>query len=166
MAAQHIGDQVGGFRADPQRGGRLGAPHVQVAVAEPGFLVQLARPVDRERQRVGLAEDLQLVRGHLDPAGGQLGVLVPLRPAAHLAGDLHAELGPQRVGRAVLALTPEHDLDDAARVAQVDERDTAVVAAAGHPARQRHRLAVLLGAQRARLMASDHFLLSLSITAP
>ncbi len=70
------------------------------------------------------------------------------------------------MGRAVLALAPEHDLDDAARVAQVDERDTAVVAAAGYPARQRYRLAVLLGAQRARLMASDHFLLSLSITAP
>src|SRR5207245_1875799 len=61
---------------------------------------------------------------------------------------------------------PEHDLDDPAGVAQVDEGDAAVVAAAGYPARQRHRLAVLLGAQRARLVRSDHFLLSLSITAP
>ena len=66
----------------------------------------------------------------------------------------------------VLALVPEHDLDDPAGVAQVDEGDPAVVPAAGHPARQGHRLAVLLGAQRARLVGSDHFLLSLSITAP
>ena len=128
--------------------------------------LSLPRPVDGERQRVRLAEDLELVRGDLDLAGGQLRVLVAGRPAANLAGDLHAELGPQRVRRAVLAVAPEHDLDDAAGVAQVDEGDAAVVAAAGHPARQRDRLAILLGAQRARLVGSDHFLLSLSITAP
>ncbi len=166
MAAQDVGNQVASFRADAQRGGRLGAPHVQVAVAEPGLLVDLGRPLDRERQRVRLAEDLQLVRGHLDLSGGQLGVLVARRPAAHLAGDLHAELGPQRVGGTVLAFAPEHDLDNAAGIAQVDEGDAAVIPAAGYPARQRDRLAVLLSAQRARLVRSDHFLLSLSITAP
>ena len=70
------------------------------------------------------------------------------------------------MGGTILALAPEYDLDDPAGITQVDEGDPAVVPAAGYPARQYHRLAVLLGAQRARLMGSDHFPLSLSITAP
>ena len=53
-------------------------------------------------------------------------------------------------------LVADHDLDDAAGLAQVDEGDAAVVAAAGHPAGQGHGLARVLGTQRAGVVGADH----------
>ena len=108
--------------------------------------------VHRQRQRRGLGEHLQLGRGHLDLAGGQVRVLVARRAAGHLAGDLHAELVAQRV-RVLLA---EHHLDHAGGVAQVDEDDAAVVAPAGHPPGERHRRAGVARAQAAGVMGTDH----------
>ena len=53
-------------------------------------------------------------------------------------------------------LVADDDLDDAAGLAQVDEGDAAVVAAAGHPAGEGDGLADVLGAQGAGVMGADH----------
>ena len=53
-------------------------------------------------------------------------------------------------------LVADDDLDDAAGLAQVEEGDPAVVAAAGHPAGEGHGLADVLGAQGAGVVGADH----------
>ena len=95
VLAHHVGEQVGGLRPDPQRPRGVIAPDVQVPVLEPDVLADLGGALDRERQRVGLAEHLNLVRDDLDLPGGQVGVLVPGRPLPHRPGHQHAELGPE-----------------------------------------------------------------------
>ena len=100
---------------------------------EPRLLPHLDVLVDLERQRRGLVEDLDAVGDHLDVAGGQGRVLVPLRPAADVARDAQHELVAQAVGDGFVA---DHDLDDARGVAEVEERHPAVVAAPGHPSRE------------------------------
>jgi hypothetical protein len=55
----------------------------------------------------------------------------------------------------------EHDLDDAGRVAKIDEDDTTVIAPAGYPAAQRDRLSGVCGAKRPGLVRADHGVLFL-----
>ena len=121
---------------------------VPVADVVAGGLVGL----DRERQRRGRRQHPQLGGDHLDLTGRQLGVLVALRPAAHLAGDQHAELVAQRV-RLLLA---DDDLDVPRGVAEVEEDDPAVVAAAGHPAGEGDGGAGVGRAQRAGVVGAEH----------
>ncbi|MDF1523953.1 MAG: hypothetical protein P1P87_14205, partial [Trueperaceae bacterium] len=82
--------------------GAWGAPDVDVLV-------------DRERERRGGVEDLHLGGDHLDVTGGEVRVLVALRPGGDLTGDLDAVLRPQLVGHLLVA---HHDLDDTAGLAQ------------------------------------------------
>jgi hypothetical protein len=145
-------------RAGPEGGGHLGAPDVQVAVLQPDFLVELPGPLDGERQRIGLGQDLDRGRRDLDLAGRQLRVLVPGRTPLHGAGDQHAVLGPQVVGDVLFA---QHDLHDPAAVTQVDEDDATVIATTGDPAGQPDLLARRARPERACLMAADHRLASL-----
>ena len=58
--------------------------------------------------------------------------------------------------RCVRVLLAEDHLHDPGGVAQVDEDDPAVVAAAGHPAGQRHGRAGVRGAQASGVMGTDH----------
>ncbi len=81
VVAHDVAEQVGGRGPDPQRARDLLAADVQVAVLDPDVLADLGGALDRERQRVGLAEHLDRRGDDLDRAGGQLGVLVA-RPAA------------------------------------------------------------------------------------
>jgi len=70
VLAHHVGEQVSGLRADPERPRGVVAPDVQVPVLEPDVLADLGGALDRERQRFGLAEHLDLVRDDLDLPGG------------------------------------------------------------------------------------------------
>ncbi len=149
---QHGAGQLVGPRAQSHRRRRTTAAQVEVAVLEPDVVAGGHLVVHRQRQRRRLGEHVQLGRGHLDLAGGQLRVLVALGPAGHLADDLDAVLVAQRV-RVLLA---EHHLDHAGAVPQVDEDDPAVVAPAGHPPGQRHRAAGVRRAQAAGVMGTDH----------
>ncbi len=54
-------------------------------------------------------------------------------------------------------LVAHHHLDDAGGLAQVEERDAAVVAPPGHPAGQGDGLSDVLGAQAACVMGADHW---------
>jgi hypothetical protein len=89
----------------------------------------------------------------LDLAGGRLGLALP-SGAGDLAGDLEAVLAAQAVRDGLVA---DDDLDHAAGLAQVEERDAAVVAPAGHPPGERDGLADVLGAQGAGVMGADHW---------
>ena len=109
--------------------------------------------MDRERWRLALAQHVEVGRNNLDVAGRQVRVLVA--GLAHLdgAGDLDAPLAAQRVRGLHVA---EDDLDHAAAVAQVDERDAAVVAPRRNPAGQHHLGACVVTAQVARHVRADH----------
>ncbi|GAB4002358.1 hypothetical protein GCM10029992_40320 [Glycomyces albus] len=143
-----------GAQADRLVGG--GAAQVEVAVAQSHVLGDVDVLVDLERQRGGLGQDGERVGGDLDLAGGELGVLVPGRAAGHDAGDLDAELVAQLVCGLRGLGVPEHDLDDARGVAQIDEFHPAVIAAPRHPSGEGDLLVDVSGTQGAGEVCPIH----------
>ena len=136
-----------------QRGQHLRTPNVDVAVAHPHQLIDIDRLlVDRERRRLRRVEHLNLLGQHLDLAGRQVGINRRLAARRHLARNpqnvLVARLVGRGVGSVVLITGPHDDLDDAVAVPQVKEDQPPVIAAAMHPAGQRHPLADMRAAQR------------------
>ena len=73
-------------RAGAQRGGRAGAPQVEVAVLQAHLVRHGQLVVELERQRRGGRQHLHRGGGDLDVAGGQRGVAVALRARPDLAG--------------------------------------------------------------------------------
>ena len=130
-----------------------GATQVEVAVLEPRLLPHVHVIVDGERQRGGRAEHLEVGGDDLDLAGRQVGVGVALGAQRDLAGDLQAVLAAQAVRDGLVA---DDDLHDAARLAEVEEGDAAVIAPPGHPPGEGDGLADVLGAQGAGVMRADH----------
>ncbi len=156
-----VEDVAGGLvdlAAQPERVVGAGAAQVEVAVLEPRLLPHVDVVADRERQRRRGAEHLDVGGDDLDRAGREVRVLVALLARGHLAGDLEAVLGAQLVGDRLVA---DHDLDDAAGLAEVDEGDAAVIATVGHPPGEGDGLADVLGAQGAGVMGADHCSVSL-----
>ena len=86
----------------------------------------------------------------------RLGFSLPGLRRGHLAGDLDAVLAAQLVGDLFVA---DDDLDHAAGLAQVEERDAPMITTLGHPPGERHGLADVLGAQGTGVMGADHCLL-------
>src|SRR6185437_5909443 len=91
--------------------------------------------VDRERQRLGLGENLERRDLHLDLAGRQLGIDRLGRAPNHLAADRDHAFELQRVD---LLEERRGDVDDALRdavmIAQIDEEKLAVIALPVDPA--------------------------------
>ena len=113
------------------------AAQVQGAVAQAQVLIHGAVLVDREGRRVGVGEDLQGAHGELDLAAGQVRVDVLGRAALDLPRDGDHVLGAQPVRGGVRlggVGRVKDELQQARALAQVDEDQTAVVAAAVHPA--------------------------------
>jgi hypothetical protein len=115
-------------------------PDVEIAVLEADRLVdRRVGLVDVEGRRLRLGQDGQLAGLELDLARGQAGVLRARQAAGHGALDGHHELGAaaggggMRVGRVGRV---DDDLGDPMAVANVEEDELAVVAAAVDPARQ------------------------------
>ena len=152
LLGQEVADELHHPVAEPDVALHPLPPQVQVAIAQPQEVFHLRLLVDVEGRRLGGVEDGGGGRLHLHLAGGQVAVL-GARPAAHhLALHLDHVLGAHLVGGGIGLLgllRVEHHLGDAVAVAQVDEDQRAVVAAAVHPARQAHLLALVLGAQLA-----------------
>ena len=96
---------------------------------------------DRHRQFRRGAEHLDFVDIDLDLPGGQLRVFSAHRTLAHLAVDTHDPFRAQRLGQLErLAVRVGNDLGQAVVVAQVNKKNTAVVADAVTPAREPHDL--------------------------
>src|SRR4029079_463254 len=116
------------------------APELEVAVAQPERLVDRGvRIVDVERRRLRLAQDRHGARSELDGPGWEARVLGPRQPRRDVALDGDHELAPDpardRVGLRPLGLVDD-DLGDPVPVAEVEEDQLAVVAAAMDPARE------------------------------
>ena len=99
--------------------------------------------VELERRRHRRVQHRQFMAQHFDLAARQAGVRRAFRTAAHDALHLHAELVAHAFGdlEHLGAIRIADDLDEAFAVAQVDEDNAAVVAAAVYPAAQRDGLA-------------------------
>ena len=138
--------------ADRHRALHAGAAQVDDAVAQPQQLVDRRLLVDRERRRERLGERLRLGDLELDLAGVELRVDVALLAAHDRAGGGDDVLGAQPLGQRVglgRRLGVEDELDDPGAVAQVDEDQPAVVAAAMHPAGDADGRVDVAGAQLA-----------------
>ncbi len=122
-----------------------GRTQVEVAVLQAQLLARLGvragLVADHERQRGAGAQHHELLAGHLDCSGGEFGVhhvgRAPAHGALHRDAVLQLETADRR-GQGVLrfAADVEHHLGQPVAVAQVEERDAAVVAYASHPAVQ------------------------------
>ena len=119
------------------------AAQVDIAVFQPQVFVHIL-VIELERRRVGAVENFQLVRQHLDFAGGQLRVDGGLVAQPHLAFHPQHKLVAHLLGQRkhVGAIRVEHNLHQPFAVAQVDKNHAAVVAPAVRPAAQGHLLSV------------------------
>ena len=127
----------------------LRAAQVQHAVRQAGGLGQIV-VIELERRRDRRVQDLDFLAQHFDLARGQFGVGRAGRTLAHQAGDADAEFVAQALGGGEGGVVRiEHDLGQARAIAQVDEDDPAVVAAAVHPAEQGDGLAEMVTANLA-----------------
>jgi hypothetical protein len=123
------------------------AAQVEVAIAQAHGLLDRAVLVERERRGLGHGQALGLGDLHLDLAGRQVRVLVALLALDDRAADRDHVLGPQRLGGGERVAGMEDQLHEAGAVAQVDEDEPAVVAAAVHPAGEPDVAARVAGAQ-------------------
>src|SRR2546428_3032624 len=156
------------YDAPENRGFRVGKalllevlppPQVDIPVLPPQRLLDLGLLVDIEGRGLRLVQDLDLVRDDLDLAGREPRVLRSLRAGTHAAA--HAEhpfvacLAQRRVSRGVV-LRVRDDLRDAVAIAQVDERELAVVTPGVYPSSKRHWLTRVRGADLAAGMRRQH----------
>ena len=126
--------------AQPQALAHHLTAQVEVAVLEPHLLAH--HLIELKRQRVGAVQELDLAREHFDAARGE--VLIGGAAGTFAHAPLHADhvLGAQPLGLAKHRgrIRIEDHLQQALAIAQIDENDAAVVAAAMHPAGDRDLL--------------------------
>ena len=117
----------------------LGAAQVDVAMLEADFFVLDGFFGGRERRQSRVIEDAQFGGFDLDFAGRHLGIDSVLVAQAHLADGGDDVLRPHLFALRVAfgsEFFVEHNLGNAAAVAQVEEDEVAVIAAAVDPAHQ------------------------------
>ena len=117
------------------------AAQVEIAVLQPHFLADFL--VELERQRLGAVQHLDAVGEKLDLAGLQLGIGGTGRSRSDRAAHGQHVLAAGTLGflEDIGAIRVEDDLQQAVSVAQVNENDAAMVAAAVDPAGDGHGLA-------------------------
>src|SRR6266508_1458521 len=151
ISLHHPTDRRDETRAQAEVALHLRPPQVEPAVAEAQRLVD-ALLVELEGKRRRAGEDLEPVHLELDLPGRNVGIDRLGRPADNLALRLENELVADRVRRLRrlrCALRIHDELAEARLVAQVDEHETAVVAARVGPAGERQPLPDVLGAHLA-----------------
>ena len=133
------------------------AAEVEVAVAEPQFLVGVGLVGDVERRGLGLGQDPQFGDVDFDIAGGELGVGSlphPDGPAGHqhiLASRLFGLRHDRTVGRVV-----KDQLDDAGAVPKVDKDQLPFIAGAVGETADHHLVASVGGGNLAAVMGPLH----------
>jgi hypothetical protein len=110
------------------------AAQIDVAEAQAHFLADVL--VQLKRQRLGAVQNLERAAHELDLAGLQIRIDGSRRTGPDHAGDLEYVFiaHPLRLGEDIRGVRIEDDLQQPLAVAQVDENDAAMVAAAMGPA--------------------------------
>ena len=101
---------------------QVGPAQVDVAILQAHLFVGQHRVGGRERQRLAVVEDAQLVGNHLDLAGRNVLVDRVRVAQLHVADDGDHKLGAHRGGPVVdfsAGIGSDHNLRDPAAVAQV-----------------------------------------------
>ena len=110
------------------------AAQIEIAKAQPHLFAH--RFIELKRQWFGAVENLELLAQQFDLTRLQVGIRRAGRPRAHQPRDLEHELIAHALGqgkhRGLVGV--EHDLQQTLAIAQVDEDDAAMVAAAMRPA--------------------------------
>ncbi len=127
---------MGHLRAQLQALEHLRAAQIHVAIAQPVLLGNLiVLDIQHEGRSFGAVEDGQLLAEDFDLAGGQVGIDGTLRAAANAALHLQHEFVtyPLGGGEDLRAVRIKHHLHETFPVAQINENDSAVIAAAVDP---------------------------------
>ena len=137
LRRQSLADRPHDLVAQHERLDHVAAAQVERAVAQAQRLVERDVLVERKRRRLRLGQQLHVADLQLDRAGREVGVDVALLAQHDVAGDADDVLAAQPLGGGeqlgpVLGMKDE--LQQSRAVAQVDEDQPAVVAAAVHPA--------------------------------
>jgi hypothetical protein len=129
---------------------------VEIAVLQADLFVGDRRIIrDGEGRRPGVVQQQEGIGDEFDVAGGHVGVGEACAAGADAAGDGDDVLGPRGLGLGVgqrRGFFVEHHLRDAGAVAEVEEDEVAVVAAAVHPAHQGNGFAGVRDAEIAAAM--------------
>src|SRR6185436_6259030 len=115
--------------------------------------------VELEGRRHRRIQDLHLMREHLYLARAELRIDRAFGPPAHLAGDAQHEFVAHalRGGKGACPIRVAHHLRQAFAVAQVDEDDAAMVAAAVRPAAERDDTLDERGGELAAVMSAHGY---------
>ena len=137
-SAQGLAQREGEVGAQLEVVHHLGATDVEVAIAKTDVLGDLDVVLDLERRRLGGVQDLHRLDVDLNLAGHHRLVDLVVRARAHDAPYEDRPLCAHGLGRAECLLLAhvgiELELREARTVAEVDEDQAAVVAAAPDPA--------------------------------
>ena len=138
-------------------GSDFGPPQVKIAVLQADVVRNLAVLVEREGRGFARVKDAQLADHDLNRPGLQLRVLHVAGPrlnlAAHRQNPLRAQL--VRLGvRFGVDFRVEDNLGDAPAVAEVDEDNPAVVAAAKNPTHENDLLIQVIEAESVAVMCA------------
>jgi hypothetical protein len=135
---------------------KLGASQIEKAVTESELLrreIFISRASNWNRRRRCRSDNLQRTRADLNVARGKLRISHRRRTLDDLAFDEDDCLRSQCSGRVTHVRRTgsriERDLHDAASISQIDERESAQVAASVHPAAKSNVLSCIRGAERA-----------------
>src|SRR5262245_16278661 len=115
---------------------------VEKAIFKPDLFRIVLLAENRHRQLRRGAENLNFVDIDLDLPGGQVRIFSACWPLAHLAVDAHDPFRAQCLGQLKgLAVRVSNDLRQAVMIAQVNKKNTTVIADAMTPAREPHDFA-------------------------
>ncbi len=160
LIGEELARGAGGLVTDAQVPLHPRRAEVKVAVLQPHLLIHLSLVLPCERRRLGGVEDRERIAADIDLPGRQVRVLsalgAPVHCAAHRDDELRAQVMGERVRLLVYLRVKDH-LYQTGAVAQVDEDQASVIAAAVDPAVKRDRLPNVLGAQLAALVGSLEF---------
>ena len=130
-----VADELDGAVAQAEVIPHSRAAEVEVAVAHAEQLVDLRLLGNVEGGRLGRVEDGDAVGDDLDLSGGQRGVRGALGTGTHTPAHLYDPFAAERLGarEGLGHARLEYGLHEPRAVAQVDEDESAVVAAAMDP---------------------------------
>jgi len=154
-----VADVLGDAMAEAEVAGHALTSEVQVAEPEAGGVADVCIGVDREGWGLRRVDHGNFGGLEFDVAGGEFWVLGAVATSDDLALDLDdvfvADVGGGGGGLGGV-FGVEDDLDDAGGIAEVNEDEPAVIAAAVDPAGEGDLLAGVLGSEFAALVGLQH----------